>query len=243
LKPLLQASGTPRANRETAAAMFAGLLLLLAVYSYFWIRLYSDYLLIRDDPGNIGGTVEGGLRGWFTRGMADYYHVYPEWPQPAFSNFYRPAWKLVNFVEQAIFGQHYWAWFFAFCAIQYCGTFLFLPVLRWLGVPSRPALFFAILFLFNPVFLNFGLIYPGFQFDVFASLLLLAALHQLLEYRYGLALALITTAVFTKETAIFAPVAAAVTVAILSRDAKWFLAMLALLLVNATLWVILISAG
>ncbi len=158
--------------------------------------------------------------------MSGYYHVYPEWPQPAFSNFYRPVWNLIIYVEQTVFGQHYWAWFLAFCAVQYLGTLLFLRVLRLLAVPSRPALLFAILFLFNPAFLNFGFVYPGFQFDVFASVLLLAAFRLLLEYRYGFALALITAAVFMKETAIFAPVAAAITVFIQKRDAKWSLAML-----------------
>ena len=64
-----------------------------------------------------------------------------------------------------------------------------------LGVPSRRALLFAVLYLFNPAFLNFGFVYPGFQFDVFASVLLLAAFWLLLEYRYGFALALIAAAV------------------------------------------------
>ena len=64
-----------------------------------------------------------------------------------------------------------------------------------------------------------------------SGLLLLAALYQLLEYRFGLALALISVAVFTKETAIFAPIAGAVSVFILKRDAKWSAAMLAPLLV------------
>jgi len=221
----LQPGDTPHARRETAAAMLAGLLVLLGIYSYFWVRLYNGYLLVRDDPGNIGGTMAAGLRGWLTRGMAGYYHVYPEWPQPAFSNFYRPVWNLIIYVEQTVFGQHYWAWFLAFCAIQYLGTLLFLRALRLLAVPSRPALLFAILFLFDPAFLNLGFIYPGYQFDVFVSLLLLAAFCLLLEYRYGFALALIVAAVFTKETAIFAPVAASVTVFIQKRDAKWSLAM------------------
>jgi len=209
------------------AAMLAGLLVLVGIYAYFWIRLYNGYLLIRDDPGNIGGTMAGGLRGWLTRGMSGYYHVYPEWPQPAFSNFYRPVWNLIIYVEETVFGQHYWAWFLAFCTVQYVGTLLFLRVLRLLAVPSRPALLFAILYLFNPAFLNFGFVYPGFQFDVFASVLLLAAFWLLLEYRYGFALALIVAAVFMKETAIFAPVAAAITVFIQKRDAKWSAAMLA----------------
>jgi hypothetical protein len=214
-------------GRETVAAMLAGLLVLLGVYSYFWIRLYGGYLLIRDDPGNIGGTMAGGFRGWLTRGMSGYYHVYPEWPQPAFSNFYRPVWNLIIYVEETVFGQHYWAWFLAFCAVQYLGTLLFLRVLHLLAVPLRPAALFAILFLFNPAFLNFGFVYPGFQFDVFASLLLLAAFCLMLEYRYGFALALIVAAVFMKETAIFAPIAAAITVFIQKRDAKWLAAMLA----------------
>ena len=222
----LRPADIPHARRETAAAMLASLLVLLGVYSYFWIRLYNGYLLIRDDPGNIGGTMAAGLRGWLTRGMAGYYHVYPEWPQPAFSNFYRPVWNLIIYVEQTVFGQHYWAWFLAFCAVQYLGTLLFLRVVQLLGVRSRPALLFAILFLFNPAFLNFGFLYPGFQFDVFASLLLLAAFCLLLEYRYGSALALVAVAVFMKETAIFAPIAAAITVFIQKRDAKWSLAML-----------------
>jgi len=220
----------PRAGRETAAAMLAGLLLLGCVYAYFYIRLYRFYLLLRDDPGNIGGTLATGLRGWFTRGMAGYYHVYPEWPQPGFSNFYRPVWNLILYAEHAAFGQHYWAWFLFFCAVQYAGALLFLTLLRSLGVASRPAWFFAILFLFNPAFLNSGFIYPGFQFDVFASLMLLGALCLLLQGRHTPALALITAAVFTKETAIFAPVAAAATIFIRTRDAKWSAAMLVPLL-------------
>lgn len=207
--------------------MSAGLLALLGFYSYFWIRLYNGYLPIRDDQGNIGGTMAAGPRGWLAHGMSGYYHVYPEWPQPAFSNFYRPVWNLILYLEQTVFGQHYWAWFLAYCALQYLAALLFLRVLRLMEVPSRPALLFAILFLFNPAFLNFGFVYPGFQFDVFASLLLLSAFYMLLEYRYGFALALIAAAVFTKETAIFAPVAAAITVFIQRRDAKWSLAMLA----------------
>ena len=63
--------------------------------------------------------------------------------------------------------------------------------------------------------------------------MLLAAFYQLLEDRYGLALALITAAVFTKETTIFAPVAAAITAFILKRDTKWSAAMLAPLLIWA----------
>jgi hypothetical protein len=229
-KPRLQRSSAASANHGTTAVMLAALLLLIGIYAYFYIRLYNDYLLVLDDPGNIGGTVEEGLRGWLTRGMADYYHVYAEWPQSAFSDFYRPVWNLIIFTEQTILGQRYWAWFLAFCALQYGGTLLFLRLLQSLGMPPRSALPFAILFLFNPAFLSFGFIYPGYQFDVFASLLLLSALYQLLHYRYGSTLALITAAVFTKETAIFAPVAAALTVFILKRDAKWSLAMLVPLL-------------
>jgi hypothetical protein len=237
MKPRLKGSSAASANRETTAAMLAGLLLLIGVYGYFYIRLYNGYLLVLDDPGNIGGTVEEGLRGWLTRGMADYYHVYPEWPQSAFSNFYRPVWNLIIFTEQAILGQHYWAWFLAFCTLQYGGTLLFLRLLLSLGIPSRSALPFTILFLFNPAFLNFGFIYPGFQFDVFVSLLLLSALYQVLHNRYVSTLALLTAAIFTKETATFAPVAAALTVFILKRDAKWSVAMLAPLLAwVATRW-------
>ena len=230
MKPRLQGGSAASANREITAAMLAGLLLLIGIYAYFYIQLYNGYLLVLDDPGNIGGTVEEGLRGWLRRGMSDYYHVYPEWPQSNFSNFYRPVWNLIIYTEQAVLGQHYWAWFLAFCALQYGGTLLFLRLLLSLGMPSRSALPFAILFLFNPAFLNFGFIYPGFQFDVFASLLLLSALYQLLHNRYGSTLALITAAILTKETAIFAPVAAALTVFILRRDAKWSVAMLVPLL-------------
>jgi hypothetical protein len=211
---------------EMTVTMLAGLLLLIGIYAYFCIRLYDGYLLVLDDPGNIGGTVEAGLRGWLTRGMAGYYHVYPEWPQTDFSNFYRPVWNLIIFIEQATLGQHYWAWFLVFCVLQYGGAILFLRLLLALGTPSRSALAFAILFLFNPAFLNFGFIYPGFQFDVIASLLLLSALYQLLRNRYYTAIALITAAIFTKETAIFAPVAASLTVFILKRDAKWSALML-----------------
>ncbi|HEX4270325.1 MAG TPA: hypothetical protein VHZ32_03025, partial [Rhizomicrobium sp.] len=216
---------------EAILVMFAGLLLLLAIYGYFYVRLYDGYLLVHDDPGNVWGTLAGGWHGWLTRGMAGYYHVYPEWPQPAFSNFYRPVWNLIIYAEQVVFGQRYWAWFLAFCLLQYCGALLFLRLLCSTGTPLRPALFFTILYLFNPAFLNFGFIYPGFQFDVFVSLFLIAACHELFHVRYGLALILITAALFTKETALFAPIAAAITVFILEKDVKWSAAMLAPLLI------------
>lgn len=219
-------SNVPRVSRETAATMLGGLLLLLGVYSYLWSLLYNNYLPFKDDPAVIAGTLKGGVSGWLTRGLTGYFHVYPEWPQPAFSNFYRPVANLIIYVEQALFGRSYWAWFLAFCTIQYAACLLFLHVQRLIGVPSRPALLLTILFLFNSAFFNEGLIFPGFQFDVFASLMLLLAFYQLLESRYALALLLITAAVFTKESAIFAPVAAAMTVAILKRDAKWSVVML-----------------
>src|ERR1700748_2373060 len=98
---------------EAALVMLAGLLLLLAIYGYFYVHLYDGYLLVHDDPGNVEGTLAGGWHGWLTRGMPGYYHVYPEWPQPAFSNFYRPVWNLIIYAERVVFGQRYWAWFLA----------------------------------------------------------------------------------------------------------------------------------
>ena len=214
-----------KGDRGDAAVLLGALAALAGLYSYFYVRIYSNYLLVGDDPANVAGTLAQTPLGWLTQGMKGYFHVYPEWPQENFSNFYRPIWNLVLYMENAAFGRHFYLWFLFYFAIQYLGTLLFLQLLQSLHVPRCRALFFAALFLINPAFANFGLAYPGFQFDVFASVLLLAAFLLLLKEMHVMALAFVTVAVFMKETALFAPVAAAATIFILRRDIKWSVAM------------------
>ena len=208
------------------------LAILAAIYFYLARRLYSHYQLAGDDPASVGGSLTDAPFSWFTNGMRGYFHVYPEWWQGNFSNFYRPVWNLVLYNEKILFGGNYFLWFALFYAVQFLGSLLFLRLLATLGAPRRTARFFGLLFLLNPAFICSGLLYPGFQSDVFTSVLLLAALFLLVKERPAWALLAITLAIFTKESALFAPVSAAMTVLLLKRNLRWA----TLMLVPLFLW-------
>ena len=86
-----KARDTLKALATDTTGLTIAFLLLAAIYSYFANHFYSNYLLVGDDPANIAGTLNGAPFSWFTKGMSGYYHVYPEWRQEGFSNFYRPV--------------------------------------------------------------------------------------------------------------------------------------------------------
>ncbi len=207
------------------SALLWGAALLACLFLYYYAVVYYNYLPSGEDAAFIGALDSPAE--WFTRGYADYFHVYPEWGFPRDTELLKPVTNIVAFINDALFGDHYALHFALFFLIQFAGFVLFLRLLRETAVPAFPASCMALLFLVNPAFVNAGLWCLVCQFDVLAAVWALAAFLMLWRGRNILALLFLTLAVFTKETAAFAPIAAALSVVIWSG--KWRSAILMLL--------------
>jgi len=212
-------------RQSTTLPLLAAAALLLALFAYYDIVCYRDFLLRGDDPAFIGATLSSPID-WFTRGYADYFDVYPEWGTRIGTDFIRPVTNLVAYANHAVFGENYALHFALFFLVQFASLAIILRLLRETSVPPAAAAGMGLLYLFNPAFLNAGLTGLAFHFDVLAALMELAALLALWRGRNIVALILLTLAVFTKETAVFAPLAAALTVLVWSGNRRSALLML-----------------
>jgi hypothetical protein len=86
-----------------------------------------------------------------------------------------------------------------------------------MGVNERWLYFIGLLAAINPAFFGEGLYSVAFQFDIWSGLFAILALYLIFREWYGLAILSLTLAVFTKEPALYAPVAAAATVYLIHR--------------------------
>jgi hypothetical protein len=193
----------------------AGAALLLGLFVYYDLVVYRNYLLSGDDPAFISGTLESPAS-WFTKGFLNYFNAYPEWA-PRTSLLLKPVTNVVGYMNYSLFGAHYALHFAVYVLVQFLGLLVFVRLLRELAIPPLPAAGISLLFLLNPAFMNAGFFSLPFQFDVLAGVFCMAALLAAWRRRYGIAFVLLTLVVFTKEAAIFAPLAAALSLVIWRR--------------------------
>jgi hypothetical protein len=147
---------------------------------------------------------------WFLQGFSQYFLPYPEWSTPS-TNFLRPVANAEYYLSSLVFGTH-WNWYLlsTYCIQSALVAAMVHLSLRHLRLPISAALGIGFLCFVSPAF-DYGAIYStSFAFDLLAALLVLAGLDQLLSRRILLAWIFFSLAVFTKETAFFAPLAAAI---------------------------------
>jgi hypothetical protein len=198
------------------AVPLASAALLIGLFAYYDLAVYQHYLLRGDEPAFITATLESPAS-WLTRGYLDYFNLYPEWETSNHSPLLKPVTNAVAYYDYLMFGRNYALYFAVFFAIQFLGLLVFVRLLRELAVPPLPAAAMALLFMVNPAFMNVGLTCLPCHFDVLAGVFAFSAFLALWREFYGVALLLLTLAVFTKESAIYAPVAAAASVLIWRR--------------------------
>jgi hypothetical protein len=149
---------------------------------------------------------------WFLQGFSRYFVPYPEW-SIASTNFARPVVNAEYYLNSMLFGTH-WGWYLL--SNYLIQSLLVASVvhlaLRHLGVSLLTAVGVGLLCFVSPAFDNGALYSTSFAFDLFAALLVIAGLNQLLSGRRVFAWIFFTLALFTKETAFFAPLAAAVVI-------------------------------
>jgi hypothetical protein len=211
--------------------LLAAAALLLCLYIYFDVIYYRDYVLHGDDPAFVSANL-GSPDSWFAQGYLNYFLVYPEWETGYSTPWLKPVTNVVGYLNYTLFGSNYAMHFAVFFLVQFLGLLVFVRLLRELAVPPLPAAVMALLLAFNPAFINNGLTCLPCHFDVLSGVFTLVAFLATWQERYVLALLLLTLGVFTKESAVFAPLAAALSVLIWRRRP----AMSALLLLPFPLW-------
>jgi hypothetical protein len=215
------------------STLLGGVALLSCLFVYYYLIVYRDYLPGADDVAFIGALASPA--DWFTQGYSNYFDVYPEWGPARNTDLLKPVTNSVGYFNQTLFGEHYALHFALFFLIQFGGLVVFLRLLRESSVPALPAAFMGLLFLVNPAFVNAGLWCLACHFDVLAGQLALVAFLMLWRGNNAWALLFLTLAIFTKETAAFAPVAAALSILMWGRERRSAVLMLLPLLLWAGL--------
>jgi hypothetical protein len=191
-----------------ALAVFAGLWLLNAPYRQAYQPSHDDVTALAD-----GLLLLPGARwtDWFTQGHTRFFIPYPEW-SIAQTGFARPVYQGTIFLAHFILDRH-WSSYLAinYLALAGVAAIGFAIARRVLGLRSGEALMAAALVLLAPAVSEFSLGVVGAGSESLATLLIGCAFLALVGERRILCFFLLLAAMFTKETALWAPVAATAT--------------------------------
>ena len=149
---------------------------------------------------------------WFTRGHADFFYAYPEWPlrETAFA---RPVFQFLIYLGHFVYGED-WASYLAinYAGVAGMGAVAFSIGRGALGLGRGSALLAAALVSTSSAVLEFSFRVVGVASESVAGVLVGGAFLAAVARRDMLCLGLLLLALFTKETAAWAPIAAALTV-------------------------------
>jgi hypothetical protein len=212
----LLARQSGRAQRSALIAGCVALLFCFGVLTLFWSLQVRKYYAPSGDEfslfANSAKQFHPIFSEWFLQGFSRYFVPYPEWSFGS-TNFARPVVNAEYYLSSVLFGDH-WGWYLL--SNYLIQSLLVASVvhlsLRHLGVYLAAAVGLGFLCFVSPAFDNGALYSTSFAFDLFAALFVIAGLNQLLSGRIVSAWIFFTLALFTKETAFFALLAAAVVI-------------------------------
>lgn len=202
-----------------STAVFVGLL----TFTVLWLLNARYRSVYQPDDNDVTALADGLLllpgarwQDWFTRGHSHFFDAYPEWPW-GLTPFARPAFQFVIYLGHVAFDRD-WASYLAinYLTVSGVGAIAFGIARRALGLGRGAALLAAVLVLLSPPLLEFSLWKLGFASEPLASALVGCAFLAVVSRRDVLCLALLIGAVLTKETAVWASLATALTVLVRS---------------------------
>ena len=217
--------------------LLTSFLVLLCLYLFMW-PLYSHYLPFGDDPAILQGAGSNPLT-WVTQGFSRYFYAFPEWTVP-FTDFLRPGVDAILRLEITCFGSHYAFYFLLFFLAQGMLVTCVVFLCRHFEVRPYTLLLAAACTSLHPAFVDADLWTLANHFDVWCGLFTLLAAASVFFRRFRLAILPLTIAVFTKEAALFTPIAACISCYLLTRkkglSAFLLLPLAAWLIVRKTLF-------
>ena len=158
---------------------------------------------------------------WFFHGFEGYFVPYPQWSSSQ-TNFLRPVVNAEYYLASLSFGSH-WSWYLlSNCVIQSAvvGAAVYLSV-RHLKLRLFSVALIGLICFSSPAFDYTAFFSTAFPFDLLAAVFVLTGLSLLLSGRLVFAWICFTIGIFTKETALFAPGAAALAIYWTSSRRGW----------------------
>jgi hypothetical protein len=224
-------TGTTRAAAGiTAHSSTLVLLLAFAIFGLLWV-LYMPWrdLYIPPDGDTIPLLADGSLlapaarwQDWFTRGYSHFWDFYPDWqglaPLSYTTAFTRPAFQFVIYLAHFVLGRQWAAYQIInnFAVAGVCAAAFHIAHAA-LGLRTGLSLVAAILVLLSPPVLYAWWLGVGFAIEPLATILVAGAFLAIIARRDLLCLGLLFLALLTKENALWAPLAAAITVLLRSK--------------------------
>src|SRR6516165_2423750 len=154
---------------------------------------------------------------WFTRGYSNFWDVYPEWPLGN-RGFTRPAFQFLIYLAHFALGRNWELYRVISCfAAAGVAAVAFVIARTALGLRIGLALLAAVLVVLSPPVLDCWLIGLANAHELLTTLLVACAFLAVVARRDFLCLMLLFVALLTKETAVWAPVAAAITIMLRPR--------------------------
>ena len=199
---------------EIAIVASVILLMHLVLFGHFLSNYYisDDELALVANSTNHTGQID--VASWFSQGFSRYFITYPEWTSP-YTNFLRPVVNVTFFFQHLLF-RDAWRYYLLFNYLVSSAGVLFVylfarKLLKQNAIIS--SITSAVFFVASFTYVSY--IYPATPFDMLAGVLVMAAFLCVMREKILLSALLLTLALLTKETVIFASAAAAITLFIL----------------------------
>ena len=212
--PTLSPSPTvPRASPWTMTVIVVGGFLSLWLLNLPYRRVYqptdNDVTALAD-----GLLLVPGARweDWFTRGHSHFFDAYPEWPF-GLTRFARPVFQFVLYLAHFVFDSD-WASYLAInylCVAGVAAT-AYAVARKALALNVGPSMLAAVLVFLSPAVLEYSIWQVGFASESLASILIGGAFLAAVARRDAPCVALLSVALFSKETSAWAPLAALATI-------------------------------
>jgi hypothetical protein len=212
-------------NGAALRARWKALLLGSAVFgllSILNIQMFREiYTLNEDDIAVLTTSLllapDAHWQNWFTQGYLHFFDLYPDWPayglDASRTAFTRPVFQFLIYLAHFVFVRDWASYQLINCiAVAGMGAIAFQIAETMLGLRVGSSLVAAMLVVLSPPVWGSWLSSLGFSNEPLATILVAGAFLAVLARRDFLCFALLFLAILTKETSLWAPFAAALTI-------------------------------
>jgi len=177
---------------------------------------------------------------WITRGFTDYFKVFPEWAMENYSNFMRPIVNLTYLSNSILFKENYQLYLLVNYLVHAGGSYISFAIARYyFKLSLLPSIAVSGVMFLVPSFDNYFQIYPAFCFDGLAAILSVISMFLIIKNRIWCGALVILLAIFTKETVLWTPFAAAALLIVTKKSLKGAIGNVVMVLVPFLLWFVI----
>ena len=194
------------------------------IFGLLWLLYIPIRAVYVPDADDISVLADGLLgapgahwQNWFTQGNSHHFDLYPDWParggEATDTAFTRPAFEFLVYLAHLVLGRDWASYQLINCfAVAGMGAVAFQIAQTALGLRAGPSLVAALLVVLSPPVLELWLLGVAFANEPLATIAVASAFLAVLARRDFVCLALLFLGLLIKETTVWAPLAAAITI-------------------------------